>query len=249
MGQTDQFRDCKLQIEDVPVALLAGGLATRLRPITQTIPKALVELAGKPFIDHQLALLQRNGVRKVVMCLGYLGEQVELHLGDGSRLGMELKYSYDGEKLMGTGGALRRAAHLLGDVFWVMYGDSYMDINYRAVLADFASKPEALGLMTVMRNDNQWDRSNVVFREGQLVRYDKRVQTPEMNFIDYGVQLLRRQALERIPGDRPYDLADLYAQLSNAGRLAGHEVFNRFYEIGTPASLEEARKYLERTAK
>lgn len=219
-------------------------MATRLRPVTQTIPKALVELAGKPFIDHQLELLQRNGIRKVVMCLGYLGELVEQHLGEGSRLGMELKYSYDGEKLLGTGGALRRAAHLLGEVFWIMYGDSYMDIDYRAVLADFASR-DSLGLMTLLRNDNQWDRSNVVFRDGRLIRYDKRAQTPEMNYIDYGVGLLRRAALERIPADRPYDLADLYAELSREGQLAGHEVFTRFYEIGTPQSLEEARRYLE----
>src|SRR5215213_1714635 len=107
-------------IADVPVALLAGGLATRLRPITETIPKALVELAGKPFIDHQLALLHRNGIRRVVMCLGYLGERVRAHLGDGSAIGMELRYAFDGERLMGTGGALARAAGLLDEVFWVM---------------------------------------------------------------------------------------------------------------------------------
>lgn len=242
-----QISNLKLQIEDVPVALLAGGLATRLRPITQTIPKALVELAGKPFVDHQLALLHRNGIRKVVMCLGYLGEMVEQHLGNGSQLGMELSYSYDGEKLMGTGGALRRAAHLLGEVFWIMYGDSYMDIDYPGVLADFAFR-DSLGLMTVLRNNNQWDRSNVVFRDGQLIRYDKRTQTPEMNYIDYGVGLLRREALERIPADRPYDLADLYGELSREGQLAGHEVFTRFYEIGTPQSLDEARRYLESKA-
>lgn len=244
-----QLRDSnsKLQIEDVPVAILAGGLATRLRPITQKIPKALVELAGKPFIDHQLALLHRNGIRKVVLCLAYLGEMVEQHLSDGLQLGMELKYSYDGERLLGTGGAIRRAAHLLGDVFWIMYGDSYMDIDYRAVLADFASR-NSLGMMTVLRNNNQWDRSNVVFRDGQVIWYDKRNQTPEMNYIDYGVAMLRREAIERIPSDQPFDLADLYAELSREGQLAGHEVFTRFYEIGTPQSLEEARAYLESKA-
>jgi NDP-sugar pyrophosphorylase family protein len=240
-----QIANRKLKIEEVPVGLLAGGLATRLRPVTQTIPKALVELAGKPFIDHQLALLHRNGIRKVVLCLGYLGEQVQEHLGDGSQVGMDLQYSFDGEKLMGTGGALRRAAHLLGDVFWIMYGDSYMDIDYPDVLADFASR-NVLGLMTVLRNNNQWDRSNVIFHHGRLIRYDKREQTSEMNYIDYGVGLLRREALERIPLDRPYDLADLYAELSGEGQLAGHEVFTRFYEIGTPASLEEARQYLQK---
>src|SRR6478609_5381766 len=128
-------------IADVPVALLAGGLATRLRPITQTIPTALIELAGRPFIDHQLALLHRNGVRTVVLCLGHLGEQVREHCGDGSGYGLRLRYSFDGEKLMGTGGALARAAPMLGewpgDALWVMYGDSYMDIEYPAVLDAF----------------------------------------------------------------------------------------------------------------
>lgn len=238
-------------IASVPVALLAGGLATRLRPITQTIPKALVEVAGKPFIDHQLALLHRNGVRRMVLCLGHLGGQVQVHCGDGSRYGMQLRYSFDGETLMGTGGALARAANLLGGTgvaddapLWVMYGDSYMDIDYRAVLAHFTAS-DADGLMTVLRNDNRWDRSNVVFRDGRLLRYDKRYQTPDMDYIDYGVALLRRRVLGRIPGDRPSDLAELYSALVAEGRMVGYEVTHRFYEIGTPASLEEARRYLE----
>jgi len=238
----------RLEIQDVPVALLAGGLATRLRPFTEKIPKALVELAGKPFIDHQLDLLHCNGLRKVVFCLGYLGQMVEEHLGDGSRLGMQFRYVYDGEKLLGTGGALRRAAHLLDDVFWVMYGDSYMDIDYAAVLNDFSTR-NLLGLMTVLRNNDRWDRSNVVFENGRLIRYDKKRQTPDMHHIDYGVALLRRAALDRIPPDQPYDLATLYTHLVAEGQMSGHEVTQRFYEIGTPASLEEARRYLEsRTA-
>jgi NDP-sugar pyrophosphorylase family protein len=232
-------------IADVPVALLAGGLATRLRPVTEKIPKALVELAGKPFIDHQLELLHRNGIRKVVFCLGYLGEMVEQHLGDGSRFGMQLKYAYDGDKLLGTGGAIKRAAHLLDDVFWVMYGDSYMDIDYPAVLNDFFAR-DVEGLMTVLRNNNQWDRSNVVFEGGNLVKYDKKNQTPDMHHIDYGVAVLRRSALDRIPPNQPYDLATLYTRLVAEGQMTGYEVTNRFYEIGTPASLEEARRYLEK---
>jgi NDP-sugar pyrophosphorylase family protein len=230
-------------MEDVPVALLAGGLATRLRPITATIPKALVEVAGRPFIDHQLALLARNGVRRVVLCLGHLGGMVERHLG-ASALGLELAYSHDGDRLLGTGGALRRAAPQLGEAFWVMYGDSYMDIDYAAVLADFLGC-DVLGLMTVIANNNRWDRSNVVFRDGRLLRYDKRRPTPEMAHIDYGVALLRREALDRLPADRPSDLADLYGELAAEGRMAGHEVMRRFYEIGSPEGLEETRAYLE----
>jgi MurNAc alpha-1-phosphate uridylyltransferase len=232
-----------LGIADVPAALLAGGLATRLRPITETIPKALVDIDGRPFIDHQLALLRRNGVRRVVMCLGYRGEMVERHCGDGARYGMELAYSYDGETLMGTGGALRRAAHLLGDPFWVMYGDSYMDIDYAAVL-DFYARSGAQGLMTVLRNGDRWDKSNVVFRDGRLLRYDKRNVTPDMDFIDYGVGILSRTALDEVPADRPADLAELYTRMVAEGRMVGYEVTTRFYEIGTPAALDEARAYL-----
>ncbi len=236
-------------ITTTPVALLAGGLATRLRPVTQTIPKALVDLAGAPFVDHQLSLLARNGIRRVVLCLGYLGEQVQAHCGDGARYGMELRYSFDGDQLMGTGGALVRAAaaRLLGDMpdapFWVMYGDSYMDIDYAAVLDRFLAS-DALGLMTVLRNENRWDRSNVIFRDGQLVRYDKRQTVPEMEHIDYGAALLRRGVIDRLPTDRPADLAVLYSGLVAERSMIGFEVSQRFYEIGTPAALEEARAYL-----
>lgn len=228
----------------VPVALLAGGLATRLRPITATIPKALVEVAGRPFIDHQLALLRRNGITHVVLCLGYLGEQVQAHLGDGSDHGMQLQYAFDGDRLLGTGGALRRALPLLGEQFWVMYGDSYLDIDYRAVLAFFA-QANAPALMTVFRNAHQWDRSNVVFQDGKLLQYDKRVQTPEMEYIDYGAMLLRREVLERIPPETPYDLADLNSALVAEGAMVGYEVTQRFYEIGSPAGLEETQVYLQ----
>jgi uncharacterized protein (TIRG00374 family) len=246
-GPAVPARPAVLDIAEVAVVLLAGGLATRLRPITAKVPKALVEVAGRPFIDHQLALLKRNGIRRVVLCLGYLGEQVEAYLGDGAAFGMELRYSYDGDRLLGTGGALRRALPLLGEAFWVMYGDSYMDIDYRRVLKDFGRR-DVLGLMTVLRNNNSWDTSNVVFQNGRLLRYDKRVRLPEMTHIDYGVALLRRAALERIPAEERYDLAELYSALVAEGRMAGHEVTRRFYEIGSPRGLAETQAYLSRRA-
>jgi NDP-sugar pyrophosphorylase family protein len=240
-----------IHTRQIPAALLAGGLATRLRPITETIPKAMVEVAGRPFIDHQLELLRRNGIRKVVLCLGHLGQLVQDHVGDGSRFGVAVSYSLDGDQLLGTGGALLAAAPLLGggpdDTFWVMYGDSYMDIDYRAVL-EFFARSGADGLMTVLRNGDRWDKSNVVFRDGKLLRYDKKQRTPDMDYVDYGVALLRKRVLGRIPPGRPFDLAGLYTELVAEGRMAGYEVTNRFYEIGTPAALEDTRKYLETRA-
>jgi NDP-sugar pyrophosphorylase family protein len=232
-----------LTIADIPVALLAGGLATRLRPLTARVPKALIEVAGRPFVDHQLDLLHRNGIRRVVLCLGHLGEQVLEHLDDGRARGMELHYSFDGDRLLGTGGALRRALPLLGEACWVLYGDSYLDIDYRAVLDRFLAHP-ALGLMTVLSNHDRWDRSNVVFRDGRLLHYSKRVQLPEMTYIDYGVSLLRRPALERLPAGEVCDLADLYSDLAAEGQLLGFEVARRFYEIGSPAGLAETEAYL-----
>lgn len=234
-----------MEIATVPAALLAGGLATRLRPITQTIPKAMVEVAGRPFIDHQLALLQRNGIRRVVLCLGYLGEQIEQHLGSGAKHGLHLQYSYDGERLLGTGGALRRALPLLSEVFWVLYGDSYMDIDYQAVLERYRAG-QTRGLMTVFHNENRWDRSNVIFRNGRLLSYSKRATTAEMQHIDYGVTLLDRDVLASLPENEPADLADLLSDMAARGELIGHEVMQRFYEIGSPRGLEETQRYLAR---
>jgi NDP-sugar pyrophosphorylase family protein len=182
------------------------------------------------------------------MCLGYLGRQLEHHVGDGSSRGMEVRYAYDGETLMGTGGAIHRALNLLGDEFWVIYGDSYMDIDYAAILHHF-DHSRADALMTVLRNGNRWDTSNVVFRGGKLLRYDKKNRTPNMDYIDYGVALLRRRAAERIPAGRPSDLAELYTALVAEGRMIGYEVPNRFYEIGTPAALEETARYLASRAR
>lgn len=227
-----------------PVALLAGGLATRLRPITETIPKALVEVAGKPFIDHQLALLAHHGITDVVLCLGYLGEQVRAHVGDGAAFGLTVRYAEDGPQLRGTGGALRQALPLLGDPFWVLYGDSYLDIDYRAIESVFLSG-EALGLMTIYRNTNRWDRSNVVYQDGILRLYDKHTSTPEMEYIDYGASLLRTAALRYLPATDPADLADLYHILVREERMTGYVVTQRFYEIGSPTGLAEARAYLE----
>jgi len=156
---------------------------------------------------------------------------------------MKLLYSYDGDRLLGTGGAIRRALPMLGEVFWIMYGDSYMDIDYQAVLAAFDAHPHAQGLMTVLKNGGRWDKSNVLFQDGRLARYDKKHPTPDMAHIDYGVALLRRPTARRIP-DGPYDLADLYSKLVAEGQMIGYEVANRFYEIGTPQSWAEADAYL-----
>lgn len=229
--------------ESPAVAILAGGLATRLRPITETIPKALVEVADQPFIIHQLELLRRNGLTRIVLCVGYLGEQIEQVLGDGSSYGVQVSYSFDGAKLLGTAGALKKALPLLTDSFFILYGDSYLDIDYQAIYRAFLAADQP-GLMTVFRNADQWDRSNVIFADGRIMRYDKRNRVPEMQHIDYGLGILKREVLEPVSDDQPTDLADIYHELAEQGKLSGYEVFTRFYEIGSHDGLEETRRYL-----
>lgn len=230
------------------VAILAGGLATRLQPITETIPKSLVDVAGKPFVVRQLNYLRRQGVTRVVLCISYLGEQIKTVVGDGSAFGLEVHYSWDGTRLMGTGGALRQALPLLDECFFVFYGDSYLPIDFSEVERDFfaSGKP---ALMTVVRNGDQWDKSNVLLCEGCITEYNKRTPRPEMVHIDYGLGVLSASVLENTPVNDPFDLADVYHELSLRGLLAGHEVFERFYEIGSHQGLDETIEYFKKEGK
>ena len=227
----------------LPVAILAGGLATRLRPVTQTIPKALIEVAGKPFIEHQLEYLHKQGVSSVVLCIGYLGEMIQELVGDGSRWGMQVTYSPDGPVLLGTGGALKQALPLLGEQFFILYGDSYLPIDFSKVQAAFTESGQ-LGLMTVLKNQNQWDKSNVQYEQGQLVEYNKSVISPQMHYIDYGLGVLQAKALDGYPAGQSFDLSQVYNQLSLQKQLAGHEVFERFYEIGSHQGIADTQTYL-----
>ncbi|MBV8759493.1 MAG: nucleotidyltransferase family protein [Deltaproteobacteria bacterium] len=227
----------------LPVAILAGGLATRLRPITETIPKSLVEVAGKPFIVRQLALLRRHGISRVVLCVGHLAEQIEAVLGDGRALGLDIAYSHDGPNLVGTGGALRQALPLLGDRFLVLYGDSYLTCDYAAVSRTFLAS-ESLGLMTVFRNDGRFDASNVAYENGRILTYDKTPGRRGLTHIDYGLGALRAKAFDGYPSGAPLDLARVYQDLLARGELLGYEVHERFYEIGSAAGLEDTRRYI-----
>jgi len=228
---------------EYPVAILAGGLATRLGPLTAAQPKALVEVAGEPFLAHQLRLLRAAGLERVVICAGHLGEMIRDRFGDGRRHGVRLEYSFDGPRLLGTGGALIRARPLLGGACFVLYGDSYLPIDYRAVGQAFRAAGTA-GLMTVFENRDAYDRSNVWFADGRIRVYDKQHRLPAMRHIDYGLGVLRTEALDGWPEGEPVDLAAIYQRLIACGALAGHPVGERFYEIGSPAGLRDLERLL-----
>jgi MurNAc alpha-1-phosphate uridylyltransferase len=225
-------------------AILAGGLGTRLRPVTETIPKALVPVAGEPFAHHQLRLLAAGGVREVVYCIGYRGDMIREAIGAGDRFGLDVVYVDEGAELRGTAGALRMAFDegVLGEHFAVLYGDSYLPIDLPPVWRAFR-EADLPALMTVLRNEDRWDRSNVRFAAGRVTLYEK--GGTGADYIDYGLAVLEREIIEqRVAAGTVADLSDLYRVLSVENRLAGFEVHERFYEVGSPAGLADLERYL-----
>lgn len=226
----------------LPVAILAGGRATRLGPVAHATPKVLVSVAGRPFIEHQFRLLAAAGLCDIVLLVGHLGEQVQAVVGDGVRFGVRVRCVPDGPEPLGTGGAVRRALPSLGDRFFVLYGDSYLDCDYRGIEQAFLTSGRQ-GLMTVFRNDGQWDRSNVRLEEGEIAVYDKTGAAPGLRYIDYGLGAFVAAAFDGRP-EGPFDLVHVYQDLLARRQLACAEVTTRFYEIGSPAGLAETDAYL-----
>ncbi len=218
--------------------ILVGGEGTRLRPLSYILPKAMMPVLGKPFLEHQIGLLKRNGVSDIVICIGHLGEKIKDYFGDGAKFGVRISYSDEGKKLMGTAGALKKAEALLGEAFFFMYGDGYLQLDYKKVMGHFR-KTDKLGLMVVYKNFDKYDRSNVVVEGGMVKIYDKRKKFPHMDYIDFGVSVLRKKALSLIPGGEPVDLEALYQELIRRKQLRAFETEQRFFEIGSPESLRE----------
>jgi NDP-sugar pyrophosphorylase family protein len=223
------------------VCILAGGLGTRLGALVADTPKPLLEVAGEPFLIHQLRLLAANGATSAVLCLGYLGEQIEERIGS-NQFGIDVTYSYDGGQPAGTLGAIRLALPLLPERFLVLYGDTYLRLDYRAAAEAWLAS-ELAGLMTVFRNAGRWDTSNVIYGDGRVVAYSKAAPTPEMRWIDHGLGGIDVRALDFVDAEES-DLSMLQQQLSAEGELCGYEVTDRFYEIGTPAGLADTERFL-----
>jgi len=228
----------------LPIAVLAGGFASRLGSLSTNTPKCLIEINGKPFIEWQLELLKTAGYKDLVFCLSHKSDQVKKYLGDGSRYGLNFKYSLDGDKQLGTGGAIKKALPILGQNFAVIYGDSYLPIKFTDVEAAFINS-SASGLMTVFRNNDQLDTSNVEFFDSKIIEYNKNIKNLRMNHIDYGLIYFREEAFRPYHNTEVFDLANLFAYLSTIKKLDGFEVFNRFFEVGSSQGIKELTSHLK----
>ncbi len=224
-----------------PVVILCGGLAKRMRPLTQDIPKSLIPIQGEPFIIHQLRLLQRQGIREVVLCVGYLGEQIKTLLGNGRDMGLQIRYSFEGHTLLGTAGAIINAKMQLPQRFFMLYGDSYLPCDFKKVAEHFTASGK-LALMTVYHNQDRFDSSNVVFENQHILTYDKLNKTADMQHIDYGLSCFDKSIFDAYTPGVVMDLAELYVRLIKQNQLAGFEVCERFYEIGSFKGKAEFEK-------
>jgi NDP-sugar pyrophosphorylase family protein len=226
------------------IVILAGGLATRLKRITRSIPKSMIKVDGKPFLQHQIELLRENGIREMVLCVGHLSHLIRDHFGDGRELGVEIKYSDEGENLLGTGGALKKAEPLLQDRFFLTYGDSYLLLDYQAIQSHHRRCSDFC-LLTVYENHNQYDNSNVAVEDGLVTIYDKSNPDGELRYIDAGLSILNKEVLSQVPADRPSPLEELYQNIVGRRQMLAYQVSQRFYEIGSFVGLMEFEELME----
>lgn len=228
------------------VAILAGGLATRLRPITETIPKSMILIEGKPFLEYQIEFLKRAGITDLVLCVGYLSEKIEEYFGDGRRLGVTIKYSFDGNTPLGTAGALKRAEHLLQNYFFVMYGDSYLFLDFQRAYDQFISTSKQ-ALMVIFKNNNLYDRSNVAVENGLITRYDKKNSSGDLIYIDYGALIFSKNVFNIIPNNQTYSLEKVIQDLIQRRQISAFEAVERFYEIGSHKGMDEFKEYIQKS--
>lgn len=226
------------------VAIIAGGRGTRLAPLTDKIPKPMVQVNGRPFLEHEIVLLRENGISDFVLCVGYLSSIIQNYFGDGKKFRVRIEYSDEGNKPLGVIGALKKAEHLLEDTFFMTYGDAYLRTDYANTMKEFRQSRK-LGMMFVFENRNKFGKSDVEVKEEFVTNYDKKVQTSNMNFINYGVTALRRQSLERVPKDQEFGEQEFFGELIKDRELLAHVVYERFYEIGTMASLQEFERFMK----
>jgi N-acetyl-alpha-D-muramate 1-phosphate uridylyltransferase len=233
--------------ENLQVVILAGGKGTRLFPLTQTMPKNMIEIRGKPFLSYQIELLKKNNIYDIVICVGFFAKQIVNYYGDGKNFGVNIRYVFEKpDNLLGTAGALKNAEQYLKDEFFVMYGDSYLPVDFRAIFKEFVRWGK-LGLMTVYKNANKFDKSNTSIANGLVTRYERLRKKSDLEYIDYGLLVLKKEVLKNIPSKKFVDLDFIINHLIKEKELVANEVTQRFYEIGSFSGIKDFEKYLDST--
>lgn len=230
------------------MVILCGGLATRLGDIAKETPKSMIKIDGKPFLEYQIDFLKKSSIKDIVLCVGHLFEKIEDYFGNGKDFGVNITYSHDGEKQLGPIGAVKNARSILDNVFFIMYGDSYVKMDFKDVYSYFLNK-DKLGLMCVYKNYDKYDKSNLVVKDGYVTGYNDSNNSNDMIYIDYGTSILRKDSLEQIPKDTFFTTGDFFIKLIKDNELLAYEVKQRFYHIGNPESLEDFKTFIRSKGK
>lgn len=226
------------------IVVLTGGKATRLYPVTKDIPKSMIKINGVPFISHQINLFKKNNISDVVLCIGVFSDQIIDYVGDGSKLGVSVKYSVEhATELLGTLGALIKAHDLLSDIFFVTFGDSYLEIDYQRIYDEFIHSNK-MGMMTVYKNNSKYVSNNTAIKNKLVTKYDKS-NSIEFEYVDYGISIFRKKVLDFFPREKNLDLTILNQKLIFMNELAAYEVYQKFYEIGTFEGIADLELHLK----
>lgn len=225
---------------------MAGGLATRLRPLTNDIPKSLILIQGKPFLQYQIELLTRYDIKDIVLCVAYMGKKIEDYFGDGNKFGVKITYSYEKNKLLGTGGALKLVEPYLNENFFLLWGDSYVRLNYKE-MHDFHLKNtnDFDVTIAIFYNIRNYDKSNIIYERGRIKKYEKNSKD-EMKYIDAGIMVFNKKILKRIPSGKVFQIEDLFHKLAKEEKLKPFLIKKRYYEIGSLKGLNQFKKFVKR---
>jgi len=224
---------------------MAGGLATRLRPLTEDTPKSLILIEGKPFLQYQIELLNRNGIKEIVLCLGYMGNKIEDYFGNGNRFGVKIKYSYE-DNLLGTGGALKLVEPHLDEHFFLIWGDSYVRLDYQEMYAFHIKNDRKFEVtMAIFYNIRNYDKSNIAYEHGKIKKYEKHSKDV-LKYIDAGIMVINKELLERIPVSRVFQIEEIFSQLAKQEKIQPFLIKKRYYEIGSIKGLNQFKKFINR---
>jgi NDP-sugar pyrophosphorylase family protein len=226
------------------MVILCGGLATRLGSLTKNVPKSLIKIYEKPFLQYQIEILKKRSINDIVLCVGHLSEQIKEYFGNGEKFGVNIKYSYDGDKQLGPIGAIKNAEKLLEKEFFIMYGDSYLDIDFQKISSYF-NEFDKLGLMAVYKNFDKYDKSNLIIKNNMIIAYGEKERTKDMVYIDSGTSILKKEALNLIPKQTFFSTGDFFTKLISKNELLAFEIEKRFYHIGNPEALEEFSNFIK----
>lgn len=227
------------------IVIFCGGLATRLGSLAKKTPKSMMDINGKPFLKYQIKNVSKFGIKDIVLCVGHLSEQIIDYFENGEKFGVNITYSHDGERPLGPIGALKKAAHLLKNDFFIMYGDSYLSVDFNDVYT-FHKKHDKPACMVVYKNQDKYDKSNLIIKENLVVGYGDKDRTKDMIYIDYGTSILSKKTLDSLKEDTFYSTGDFFSKLIKNNELLAYEIKNRFYHIGNPDALEELKQHLKR---